>query len=119
MDLLDRKIYRENAQVMLIVEQQFDKSRSLIIEETSSECFVAVKYCTIQILQQYLKNENKFIRKEVQVNLKKELEITVEKIKSRCTKYQDLNYFHFVMYIHNLSTRLGKAKSYVEKRSCF
>ncbi|KAL1459575.1 hypothetical protein WDU94_011544 [Cyamophila willieti] len=87
MELLDHKIYDENSHLMLIIEQQLEKSKDLIIRETCTECFIAIKYCTTRILQDNLRLENKFIKKEVELNLNKELEMTLEKIKSNCSKY--------------------------------
>lgn len=85
--LLDHKVYDENTQVTEIVEKQLEKSKSLILQETCQECFIAVKYCTLQSLQEQLRRENQLIRREVEVNLSKEMNMALQRIKSICGTY--------------------------------
>lgn len=85
--MLDHKIYEENIQARMIVDRQLEKSKALILQETSPECFIAVKYCTLQSLQEQVSQENMLIRREVELNLGKELEMTVQRVKSICVKF--------------------------------
>lgn len=85
--LLDHKVYDENTHVSKIVEKQLEKSKSLILQETCPECFIAIKYCTLQTLQEQMRRENQLIRKEVEVNLSKEMGMALQRIKSMCRTY--------------------------------